>query len=48
MCIRDSLNIDVGKPLIKTTSINVDFNKTPIELSESYFDGSKIQILVKV
>ena len=42
------LNIDVGKPLIKTTSINVDFNKTPIELSESYFDGSKIQILVKV
>ena len=42
------LNIDVGKPLIKTTSINVDFNKKPIELSESYFDGSKIQILVKV
>ena len=41
------LNINEGEALLKTTSVNVDFKKNPIELSESYFIGSKIQFLIK-
>ncbi len=41
------LNINEGEALLKTTSVNVDFKNNPIELSESYFIGSKIQFLIK-
>ena len=41
------LNINVGEALLKTTSVNIDSKKNPIELSESFFIGSKIQFFIK-
>ena len=40
------LKINVGDPLIHTKAINTDINNKPIEISDSYFVGSKIQLEV--
>ncbi len=40
------LKINIGDPLIHTKAINTDINNKPIEISDSYFVGSKIQLEV--